>query len=115
MQQWGWRIPFATGGLLAVFALWLRRNMMESEHSPSSNDSAGATVWSRQQVLQHGVRLFLYEAGSTLTYYTWVTSAAIYAISVKGMEAHSAFMMSCIDECSLDDCLGLYKLIHTGL
>lgn len=34
MQEWGWRIPFATGGLLAVVALWLRRNMMESEHSP---------------------------------------------------------------------------------
>lgn len=97
MQDWGWRIPFATGGLLAVVALWLRRNMMESDHSPSTcSATQHATCWSRGQVLQHGVRLFLYEAGATLTYYTWVTSASIYAMSVKGMDPHNAFMMSCV-------------------
>ncbi|HEJ1053839.1 TPA: MFS transporter [Pseudomonas putida] len=96
MQQWGWRIPFATGGVLAVVALWLRRNMMESEHSPSASNNSLQAPWSRGQVLQHGVRLFLYEAGATLTYYTWVTSASIYAMTVKGMDPHSAFMMSCV-------------------
>lgn len=96
MQQWGWRIPFATGGVLAVVALWLRRNMMESEHSPSASHHSLQAPWSRGQVVQHGVRLFLYEAGATLTYYTWVTSASIYAMTVKGMDPHSAFMMSCV-------------------
>jgi MHS family alpha-ketoglutarate permease-like MFS transporter len=96
MQEWGWRIPFATGGLLAVVALWLRRNMMESEHSPSAGSESASPGWSRGTIIQHGIRLFLYEAGATLTYYTWVTSASIYAISVKGMDPRSAFTMSCI-------------------
>jgi hypothetical protein len=47
MQEWGWRIPFATGGLLAVFAFWLRRNMMESEHSPSAGNESAEPAWSR--------------------------------------------------------------------
>jgi MHS family alpha-ketoglutarate permease-like MFS transporter len=46
-------------------------------------------------MLTEGLKLFIYEAGSTLTYYTWVSSAAIYAISVMHMDAHEAFTMSC--------------------
>ena len=95
MQEWGWRVPFAAGALLALVALWLRRGMMESEHSPSV---AGVELpaLNRAEVFRAGAKLFIYEAGSTLTYYTWVTSAAIYAMAVKGMEPAQAFMMSAI-------------------
>ena len=31
LREWGWRIPFAIGAMAAVVALWLRRNMVESE------------------------------------------------------------------------------------
>ncbi|HVE06956.1 MAG TPA: MFS transporter [Paraburkholderia sp.] len=31
LEQWGWRIPFAIGGVLAVFALYLRRGIAETE------------------------------------------------------------------------------------
>lgn len=94
MQAWGWRIPFASGGVLAIFALWLRRNMVESIEAVS--EPASTRPWPRAKLLVEGLKLFIYEAGSTLTYYTWVTSAAIYAISVRHMDAHAAFMMSCI-------------------
>src|SRR3954468_11566853 len=30
LEQWGWRIPFAIGGALAVGALWLRRGLDET-------------------------------------------------------------------------------------
>ncbi|WP_426004292.1 MFS transporter [Paenarthrobacter sp. NyZ202] len=86
MMEWGWRIPFAAGALLAVAALWLRRGMMESEHVAGAPEADAAPAWSKKQVVAAGVKLFLYEAGATLTYYTWVTSAAIYAIGVKGMD-----------------------------
>ncbi|PVX81305.1 MFS transporter [Paraburkholderia unamae] len=95
MQQWGWRVPFAAGGFLAIFALWLRRNMVESIHEDSAAQLRHAP-WPRTKLLREGLKLFIYEAGSTLTYYTWVTSAAIYAISAKHMDAHDAFTMSCI-------------------
>jgi MFS transporter, MHS family, alpha-ketoglutarate permease len=94
MQRWGWRIPFATGGLLAAFAMWMRRNMVESVNIEAAPVRA-SNVWSRGKMFKEGIKLFMYEAGSTLTYYTWVSSAAIYAISVKRMDAHEAFTMSC--------------------
>lgn len=96
MMEWGWRIPFAAGALLAVAALWLRRGMMESEHVPAAPEANAAPAWTRKQVVAAGAKLFLYEAGATLTYYTWVTSAAIYAIGVKGMDPGQAFVMSAI-------------------
>ncbi|MCA8244753.1 MFS transporter [Burkholderia sp. AU32262] len=95
MQAWGWRVPFATGGFLAIFALWLRRNMVESIDIDTSANTRHAP-WPRAKVIREGLKLFVYEAGSTLTYYTWVTSAAIYAITVKHMDPHRAFTMSCI-------------------
>ncbi|MGC7152231.1 MFS transporter [Paenarthrobacter ureafaciens] len=96
MMAWGWRIPFAAGALLAVAALWLRRGMMESEHVSAVASGSAVAPWTRKQVVSAGVKLFLYEAGSTLTYYTWVTSAAIYAIGVRGMDPGQAFFMSVI-------------------
>lgn len=94
MQRRGWRIPFAIGGLLAAFAMWMRRNMVESVDI-ATEPAHAANVWSRAKMLTEGLKLFIYEAGSTLTYYTWVSSAAIYAISVMHMDAHEAFTMSC--------------------
>lgn len=96
MKEWGWRIPFATGSVLALFALWVRRNMMESEHVGAASKQATITPWSKAKIFKVGFRLFLYEAGATLTYYTWVSSAAIYAISIQGMPANKAFVVSCI-------------------
>lgn len=96
MMEWGWRVPFAAGAMLAVAALWLRSGMMESEHVAAVPSASAPAPWSKKQVFSAGVKLFLYEAGSTLTYYTWVTSAAIYAIGVRGMDPGQAFVMSVI-------------------
>jgi len=101
MIEWGWRVPFLIGGLLAVVALFLRRGMMESSEAPHVAEDAKDTnsngeVWSRARVFVEGVRLFFVEAGATVTYYTWVTSASVYAIGVVGMDAGAAFTVSAI-------------------
>ena len=31
LERWGWRIPFLVGGVLALFALYMRRNVVESD------------------------------------------------------------------------------------
>ncbi|MBA2409968.1 MAG: MFS transporter [Gammaproteobacteria bacterium] len=42
VEAWGWRIPFLLGGVLGIFALWLRRNLPESalfdQQSAEQND-----------------------------------------------------------------------------
>lgn len=97
MEEWGWRIPFLFGGLLAVVVMFLRRGMMESApHAADGEATPPTAVWSRRKVILAGAKMFVVEAGATLTYYTWVTSAAIYAIGVVGMDPAPAFVMSAI-------------------
>lgn len=103
MDQWGWRVPFIAGAALALVALWLRRGMVdtveplaEQTEEQKLETASNQTVWSRRKVLIEGVRLFFVEAGSTVTYYTWVTSAAVYAIGIVGMDPAAAFTMSAI-------------------
>jgi MFS transporter, MHS family, alpha-ketoglutarate permease len=99
MGEWGWRIPFFFGALLAIVVLWLRRNMMESEvHTEHVSAVAAAAEtattdpgWTRGQVAKRAVEVFFYMAGTTLPYYIWSSYAAVYAISQQGMEPGLAF------------------------
>ncbi len=102
MYEWVWRIPFAIGGGLAFFALYLRRNMLETYIEDDETVQVHETEqveevnWPLSKIMVSGFQLFWYEAGSTLTFYTWVTCAPIYAIGIQKMPAQEAFMMSCI-------------------
>ncbi len=43
LRAWGWRIPFALGAVLAVVALWLRRQLDEtSKHETRALKEAGS-------------------------------------------------------------------------
>src|SRR5207253_3241483 len=73
MQVWGWRIPFAIGGLLAIAVFWLRRGMDET---PSFQARTGpkATTW--RLILSHpreSLVVIGLTAGGTLGYYTYTT------------------------------------------
>lgn len=94
MYEWGWRILFVAGGLLAIFAMFLRKNMIET-HNVEDQTFAQQPHWPLPKLMKAGFKLFFYEAGSTLSYYSWVTCIAIYAITTQGMDPHKAFMASC--------------------
>ncbi|MCV5888978.1 alpha-ketoglutarate transporter, partial [Escherichia coli] len=43
LRQWGWRIPFVIGAVLAIVALWLRRQLDEtSQHETRALKEAGS-------------------------------------------------------------------------
>jgi MFS transporter, MHS family, alpha-ketoglutarate permease len=96
--SWGWRIPFVLGGVLALFALYLRRGMIETgAKQGSATDSAaeltGAGI-GRRRLFGMGLRLFVYTGGITVAFYTWSTFASTSAISQHGMAAGAAFQAS---------------------
>jgi MHS family alpha-ketoglutarate permease-like MFS transporter len=102
MLGWGWRIPFILGTGLGIFAYYLRRGLMETEVFVGHRETTGramspgapAPTGSNEGILKATLRLVIFTAGTTVTYYTWAAFASTYAISVKGMPAEGAFMAS---------------------
>src|SRR5438067_5559208 len=43
IRAWGWRIPFFIGAVLAIVALYMRRNLEETEHFEAAKDIAKRT------------------------------------------------------------------------
>jgi MHS family alpha-ketoglutarate permease-like MFS transporter len=102
MLSWGWRIPFILGAGLGIYAYYLRRGLMESEVFIGQRKKTGraqaqgmaAPAESSKGIYVTALRLIIFTAGTTVTYYTWSAFASTYAISVKGMAAGDAFMAS---------------------
>jgi len=75
LRAWGWRIPFVIGALLAVYTLWMRRDMHESDHfrhaAAKARHSAGL-----RGVMKHWRQLLLVvgvTVGGTSAFYTYTT------------------------------------------
>ena len=88
MNAWGWRIPFAIGGLGALVVLWMRRSMDESL---SEDQLAGASPLGRLaaravHLVPRPLRLcFLITLGGTVAFYTYsVNAPAIVKATYKG-------------------------------
>lgn len=95
VAEWGWRLPFALGALLALVALFLRRGMDESEVFEEDHGAAGAKVeFSKSKTVRTAVRMIFLTAGITCVHYTWGSYASTYAITSKGMEASTAYWVS---------------------
>lgn len=73
LKTWGWRIPFAIGGLLAIFVAYMRRDLPETEAfneakqavSPSGS-LTGLLRYPRELLLVVGLT-----AGGTASFYTF--------------------------------------------
>ncbi|UNE53659.1 MFS family transporter [Bartonella machadoae] len=91
LKAWGWRIPFAIGGLGAIVAIYLRRTLHETTTKESrSKKEAGNIV---ELLSNHGKAFFLvigFTAGGSLTFYTYTTYMQKYLITTTGFDKHTA-------------------------
>ena len=97
LREWGWRIPFAIGALAAVAALWLRRNMAETESFTRSEADASTTHQARQgtmrALLQHPRALLTVVGltmGGTLAFYTYTTYVHKFLVNSAGLSSEAA-------------------------
>jgi MHS family alpha-ketoglutarate permease-like MFS transporter len=75
LKEWGWRIPFFIGALLSVYALFMRRELHETDHfqqaakhgTPASSLKTLLKHW-RQCLLVVGLTI-----GGTSAFYTYTT------------------------------------------
>ena len=100
LREWGWRIPFAIGAVAALVALWLRRNMVETE-SFERNDAA-ATGQQRAEgtlraLMRHPRAVFAVVGltmGGTLAFYTYTTYVHKFLVNSAGMAAETASLIN---------------------
>lgn len=96
MSAWGWRVPFALGAVMGLFALWMRSRMEESVvfqaeaeeevHAPKENVfKAALHHWPQ------GLRVIGMTMGLTVIYYIWGVAMASLAQKQFGFDARTAF------------------------
>ena len=75
IRAWGWRIPFFIGAVLAIVALYMRRNLQETEHFEAAKDLAKRTS-SLRALMRYPREVLLVvglTAGGTAAFYTYTT------------------------------------------
>jgi len=95
LRDWGWRIPFAIGALAAVTALWLRRNMQETD--TFIRGERDSTVQERQgtlrALLEHPravLTVIGLTMGGTLAFYTYTTYMHKFLVNSAGLGSREA-------------------------
>lgn len=75
LKEWGWRIPFIIGALVAVYAMFMRRDMHETEHYHAAGASAKEHAPLRE-IVKHWKALLMVVGvtiGGTSAFYTYTT------------------------------------------
>lgn len=76
MNEWGWRVPFVIGALLALTVFWLRRGMEETQsfiNAKASGIELGSTRMLLRQYPRETLTILGLTAGGSLTFYIYTT------------------------------------------
>ena len=90
MQDWGWRIPFVLGAVLAVVAFYLRRALHEtSDQKTRERPDAGSfkALWEYRRPF---AVVLAFTAGGSLSFYTYTTYMQKYLINTVGFDTRIA-------------------------
>ena len=98
VASWGWRVAFGIGGVLGLYALYLRRSLTESEHFtaaqqvvPTADDAPRrepGAVW------RGLLTIFLVSAGGSLMFYTWLIYLPTHAQVAHQMDKSTTLSAS---------------------
>ena len=91
LKEWGWRIPFAIGGVAAIVSLFLRRALTETTTQETRAKQIAGTI---SGVLKNHPRAFLtvvgFTAGGSLSFYTYTTYMQKYLVNTAGLSTTTA-------------------------
>ncbi|NJA04380.1 MFS transporter [Methylococcaceae bacterium WWC4] len=98
LHDWGWRIGFVVGGLLAVVAVRLRGNMAETsafveQHTESAKQA------NPRELLNYPKQIFTVvalTAGGTLSYYTFTVYMQKFLVNTTGFAKDDATLICAI-------------------
>ena len=95
LESWGWRVPFAIGGLLAIGVFRLRRGLMETESFRNAAADAGGTPRSSGLALfrdhpRSAWAVMALTAGGTLAFYAYTTYMQKFLVNTSGFDRTTA-------------------------
>lgn len=102
MNAWGWRVPFAIGAVLGLFALFIRRSMVESEvfeehrAAEQSRPERPSLFAAIARNWRTGLQVIGMTAGLTVAYYIWSVTMPSIAQKSFGYSPDQAFTASLI-------------------
>jgi MHS family alpha-ketoglutarate permease-like MFS transporter len=96
LHDWGWRIPFGIGAVLAISVMFLRRNLHESAsfEYKAEHNSARGTI---KALMQHPRAVFTViglTLGGTVAFYTFTTYMQKFLVNTSGFSKNDATLIS---------------------
>ncbi len=93
LHAWGWRIPFAIGGALAIVVFYIRRGLLETQSFNNVKDEA-RRLSSGWALIRHHPREALIvlglTAGGTLAFYAYTTYMQKFLVNSSGFSKEAA-------------------------
>lgn len=97
LHSWGWRIPFVIGAMLAIIALYLRRNLHETEaFEANKKTKRKGTI---KELLKHPKAIFTVVGltlGGTLAFYTYTNYMQKFLVNTVGLSKDLSTLLSFI-------------------
>ena len=91
LHDWGWRIPFAIGGVLAVSVFWLRRGLDETPSFDAvRGEERAKTMWLFVRHPRETLIVMGLTAGGTLAFYTYTTYMQKFLVNTSGFSKAAA-------------------------
>jgi MHS family alpha-ketoglutarate permease-like MFS transporter len=94
LAEWGWRVPFAVGGVLSVAVFWLRRGLVETSSFAAMKargdvGRSSALRLVREHPKQAAIVVGL-TAGGTLAFYAYTTYMQKFLVNTSGFGKETA-------------------------
>ena len=94
LEAWGWRIPFALGGLLSIAVFWLRRGLIETSSFAAVKARGEAARSSALRLVREHPReaavVVGLTAGGTLAFYAYTTYMQKFLVNTSGFSKETA-------------------------
>lgn len=97
LMEWGWRIPFIFGALLAIVALYLRKNLHETKAFENQKEHTSERKGTLKALLKHPKALITViglTLGGTLAFYTYTTYMQKFLVNTVHMSKEQSTLMS---------------------
>ena len=97
LHDWGWRIPFGIGAVLAIITMYLRRSLKESASFEKEGAKTNPMNGTIKALTQHPKAVFTViglTVGGTLAFYTFTTYMQKFLVNTSGFSKSDATLIS---------------------